>query len=454
MAGVKKKGTLMTEGNIWKQLVFFALPLLVGNLFQQFYNTVDSIVVGNFVSTQALAAVGSTTMIINTIIGFFMGLSTGAGVVVSQAYGARNERGVHDAVHTTVLTVFLLSIVFSMIGVWATPFMLRLMSTPKDVLAEAQQYLQIYFSGASTVILYNMGSGILRAVGDSRRPLYFLILSALLNVAFDLLFVLAFRMGIAGVAIATVLAQGISAALILVTLSRSHDSYRLIWRDLRIQPKILARVFALGLPAAIQMMVTAFSNVFVQSYINAFGSSCMAGWSAYSKLDQFVMLPMQAIALASTTFVGQNIGAKNVDRAKKGTRTSTVMAVSTTSVLILALCVFAEPLLMMFTQDADVLALGALFIRTNCPFMWMCCFNQIYAGALRGAGDSKAPMVIMLSSFVVFRQIYLFTVSRLFPGNVRLVSLGYPAGWLLCSSSMYLYYRKSNWQEKCLRAIS
>lgn len=453
MAGINQKGTLMTEGSISRQLIWFALPLLVGNLFQQFYNTVDSIVVGNFVSTQALAAVGSTTVIINTIIGFFMGLSTGAGVVVSQAYGAQNDKGVHDAVHTTVLTVFLMSIVFSFIGVWATPFMLRLMSTPEDVFPEAQQYLQIYFSGACTVILYNMGSGIMRAVGDSKRPLYFLILSAMLNVAFDLLFVLGFRMGIAGVAIATVLAQGISAALILLSLSHSHDSYRLIWRDLRIQPKILGRVLALGLPAAIQMMLTSFSNVFVQSYINVFGSDAMAGWSAYNKLDQFIMLPMQAMALASTTFVGQNIGAKNLDRARKGTRTSTVLAVSSTAVLITALCIFAEPMLRMFTKDAAVLTLGALFIRTNCPFMWMCCFNQIYAGALRGAGDSKAPMIIMLCSFVLFRQIYLFTASRLFPGVVQAVALGYPVGWLLCSSSMFIYYKKSHWEEKCLAKV-
>lgn len=454
MAGMTRKGTLMTEGSIWKHLVLFALPLLIGNLFQQFYNMVDSIVVGNFVSTQALAAVGSTTVIINTIIGFFMGLSTGAGVVISQAYGAQDEKGVHDAVHTTILTVFLMSIVFSFIGVWATPFMLQLMSTPADVLPEATEYLQIYFSGASTVIMYNMGSGIMRAVGDSRRPLYFLILSAMLNVVLDLLFVLAFGMGIAGVAIATVLAQGISALLILVSLSRSHDSYRLIWRDLSIQPRILKRVFSLGLPAAIQMMVTSFSNVFVQSYINAFGSSSMAGWSAYNKLDQLIMLPMQAIALASTTFVGQNIGAKDVERAKAGTRTSTLIAVSTTVVLITGLCIFAEPMLMMFTQDKAVLELGALFIRTNCPFMWMCCFNQIYAGALRGAGDSRAPMVIMLGSFVVFRQAYLFTVSHLFPGAIRLVALGYPAGWLLCSSAMFIYYKKSNWQENCLKEIA
>lgn len=450
MARLNQKGRLMTEGPIWKHIVMFAFPLLIGNLFQQFYNTVDSIVVGNFVSTQALAAVGSTTAIINTIIGFFMGMSTGAGVVISQAYGAQDDKRVHDAVHTMVLTAFIMGIILSLIGVFGAPYMLRLMSTPEDVMADAKLYLQIYFSGATTIIMYNMGSGIMRAVGDSRRPLYFLIVSASLNVVFDLIFVLVFHMGVAGVAVATVLAQGISAALILITLSRTHENYRLIWRDLRIQPAILKRVMSLGLPSAIQMMLTSFSNIFVQGYINAFGSAGMAGWSSYSKIDQFVMLPMQAVSLASTTFVGQNIGAKDIPRAEKGVRTSIGISFSVTLTLSVLLMIFARPMLMMFTSEPAVLDYGELFIRTNTLFLPITCMNQIYAGALRGSGDTKAPMVMMLSSYVLFRQIYLFAASHLLPGNPQVISLGYPLGWVLCTVLMTIYYRKSNWQKRCL----
>lgn len=448
-----KQGRLMTEGPIWKHIVLFAFPLLIGNLFQQFYNTVDSIVVGKFVSTQALAAVGSTGSIINTFIGIFMGLSTGAGVVISQAYGAQNDKAVHDAVHTMVLTSFLIGIVLSVAGVLGAPHMLRMMSTPADVFEEAKLYLQIYFSGALTIVMYNMGSGVMRAVGDSRRPLYFLITSACLNVVFDLLFVLAFDMGIAGVAIATVMAQGISAALILLTLTRSHENYALHWRELCIQWPVLKRVFAIGLPSAFQMMLTSFSNIFVQGYINAFGSAGMAGWSSYSKIDQFVMLPMQAVSLASTTFVGQNIGGRDIPRAEKGVRTSIGISFSVTTVLATLLMIFARPLLMLFTDEPAVLDYGELFIRTNTFFLPITCMNQIYAGALRGAGDSRAPMIMMLSSYVLFRQIYLFAVSRSFPGNPQAVSLGYPLGWLLCSTLMTIYYRKSNWQEKALKQV-
>lgn len=446
-----KQGRLMTEGTIWKHIVLFAFPLLIGNLFQQFYNTVDSIVVGKFVSTQALAAVGSTTSIINTFIGFFMGLSTGAGVVISQAYGAQDDRRVHDSVHTMVLTSLIVGVGLSVLGVLAAPLMLRLMSTPEDVMADAKLYLQIYFSGALTIVLYNMGSGIMRAVGDSKRPLYFLILSACLNIAFDLVFVLAFGMGIAGVAIATVLAQGISAALILITLTRSHENYRLIWRDLHIQPAILRRVLSIGLPAALQMVLTSFSNIFVQGYINGFGSAGMAGWASYSKIDHFAMLPMQAISLASTTFVGQNIGAKDIPRAEKGVRTSIGLSFCVTLTASVLLMIFARPMLMMFTSEAAVLDYGELFIRTNTMFLPICCMNQIYAGALRGSGDSKAPMVIMLSSYVLFRQVYLFIASHAAPGVPQVISLGYPLGWVMCSLLMTVYYRRSGWQERCMR---
>ena len=436
----------MTQGTIWKQLIYFAFPLLIGNLFQQLYNTVDSVVVGNFVSTEALAAVGSVTPIINMLVGFFSGLATGAGVVISQFFGAKSGQMLHKAVHTTLLMTVGLGVIFTFIGIFMTPLMLNLMSTPADVFDGAALYLRIYFGGVLGLMLYNMVSGILRAVGDSKRPLYFLILSSLLNVVLDLAFVLIFHWGIAGVAIATIIAQFISAFLLLVVLARSDEDYKLVLRDLKMDTEILKRIVRIGLPAGLQMAVTSFSNVFVQSYINRFGSACMAGWTSYSKIDQFVLLPMQSLSLSATTFVGQNLGAGNLSRAKKGTRVSMAISVAITAVLTVLLIAFSSQLLMLFNQDENVLYYGNIFIRYLAPFYVICCINQIFAGSLRGAGDATGPMIIMLLSFVVFRQIYLFVGSQFFD-SIIFVGLGYPAGWLVCSVFMAIHYFRGRWEK-------
>ena len=430
----------MTRGVIWKRLLLFALPLLAGNVFQQFYNTVDSIVVGNFVGKEALAAVGSVGPVINSLIGFFMGLSTGAGVVISQAYGAKNDEKVSRTVHTTLIMTFFLCIVFSILGVLMTPAMLRLMDTPEDVFPESSGYLRVYFAGVSGLMFYNMGAGILRAVGDSKRPLYFLIFSACMNTVLDVLFVAVFRMGIAGAAWATVISQVLSAVMILFVLSRTKGAYQIKKSCLRMDIKTLKEIVSLGLPAAVQMMITSFSNIFVQSYVNAFGSSIMAGWSAYTKIDQFILLPMQSVSLAATTFVGQNYGARKMDRIKKGTGTAVRLSMTTTLVLMIPLLAFAPFLVELFNRDAEVIQYGAMLLRMMSPFYLVCCINQVYASSLRGLGNTKAPMVIMLSSFVVFRQIYLFIISRLI-GTIRAVAFGYPAGWIVCSVSLLIYYR-------------
>jgi len=309
----------MTRGSIIRQIVLFALPLMLGNIFQMMYNTVDSIVVGNFVGKEALAAVGSTTMIVNMLVFFFNGFSVGAGVVIAQHFGARDPERLHSAVETTVAVTFVMCALFTGIGVAGVRPMLRLMSTPDDVFEDSVTYLTIYFWGFSGLLIYNTGSGILRAVGDTTRPLMFLALTSILNIILDLAFVIGLKAGIAGVAYATILSQLVSAALVLRLLTNTDDIYKLTWRDLRIELPVLRRIFAVGLPAGIQSVITAFSNVFVQSYINHFGSSCMAGWSCYNKLDQFIMLPMQSTAMAATTFVSQNVGAKQYDRADRGT---------------------------------------------------------------------------------------------------------------------------------------
>ena len=450
MAVPRKKTRDMTQGVIWKHLLAFALPLMVGNLFQQLYNTVDSIVVGQFVSKQALAAVGSTTSIINMLVGFFSGVSVGAGVVISQRFGAKDPEGVHKAVHTTVSLTLIIGIVGTLVGIFLAPIMLTLMKTPQDVFVEAKAYLQIYFGGISGLMLYNMGSGILRAVGDSRRPLYFLIFSSCVNIVLDLLFVLVFHMGVEGVALATIIAQFASAALIYLTLYRTHDVHRFQPSKLRIYPAMVKNIVRVGLPAGLQQALTSFSNVFVQSYINSFGTNCVAGWSCYHRIDQFILLPMQSISMASTTFVGQNIGHRDLERTEKGIRTAVTLSIVVTGILITLVCIFCVPLIKIFNADPAVLEYGKNFIRMISPFYLIICFNQIYAGALRGAGDAKAPMIFMLFSFVLFRQIYL-AVGTQFPAlnNPWFVGLGYPAGWAMCSTLQLLYYYKSKWRERC-----
>ena len=439
-APVKTTTRNMTEGSIAGQVILFALPLMLGNVFQMLYNTVDSIVVGNFVGTQALAAVGSTTMIVNMMVFFFNGFSTGAGVVIANYFGARNLKVLHKAIETTMAATFVLSVLFTLMGVAAVRPMLRFMATPEDVFGEATTYLQIYIGGISGLLIYNMGSGILRAVGDTMRPLYFLVMTSVLNILLDLLFVLGFHCGIEGVAWATVLSQFISALLILALLTRSDDIYRLSWHDLSIDRAILGSIFAIGLPAGIQSVITAFSNVFVQSYINFFGSSCMAGWSCYNKLDQFVMLPMQSMSMAATTFVSQNIGAGREERANRGTVITVSMAVGVTAVIVALLCLFAALAVGLFSPDESVIAYGVLFIRANCFFLLFNCVNHVLAGALRGRGDSRGPMIIMLLSFVGIRQIYLFAVTRFVANTPLLVGFGYPVGWTTCCIIEVTYF--------------
>ena len=448
MTGVQHKtgGTRdMTRGPILKQLLLFAVPLLFGNIFQMLYNTVDSIVVGNFVGKEALAAVGSTTMIINMLVFFFNGFSVGAGVVIGQRFGAKEEKELHTAVETTMALTFVFCVLFTIIGMSYVRPMLYLMATPEDVFDNAASYLNIYFAGISGLLIYNMGSGILRAVGNTTLPLMFLVLTSILNIILDLFFVISLHMGIEGVAYATILSQFISAVLTLLLLSRTKEIYRLVWRDLRIDKTVTKLIFAVALPAGIQSVITAFSNTFVQAYINYFGSSCMAGWSCYNKLDQIVFLTTQSIAMAATSFVSQNIGAKQEERANRGTMVSLALAVSTIVVVGGTLVLNARQAVRLFTQDESVIAFGVMFIRTNTMFVMFNGVNHVLAGALRGRGDSRGPMYIMLMGFVVLRQIYLFVLTRFISNTPRPVGFSYPVGWMLTmvmELTYYMYRRK------------
>ena len=433
----------MTCGSVAGHLIRFAFPLLLGNLFQQLYNMVDTWVVGNFVGNEAFSAVGSVGPIVNMLIGFFGGLASGAGVVISQYYGAKRPDAVRRAVHTSLVMTLVMGVLFTGLGLWMTPTMLRFMKTPDEVLPQSTAYLNIYFVGVLGLMLYNMGAGILRAVGDSKRPFYFLVVCAILNIVLDLFFVLYCDMGVRGVALATVLSQGVSAVLVILALLRTDSCIRLDWRALAVHWDILKKIIQVGIPAAIQMAITAFSNIFVQSYINYFGADCMSGWTAYSKLDQLLFLPMQSLALAATTFVGQNLGSSQVDRAKKGVRMASMLAIVVTAVLILSLIIPLAPYLVtFFNSKPEVVEYGTMFLRYISPFYVLCSLNQVYGAALRGAGHSKATMFIMLGSFVVFRQIYLYVVANFISNTV--MPMGYPAGWFLCSTLTLIYYHHAD----------
>ena len=442
-----KKSVDMTTGSIYGHLLRFALPMVLGQVCQQLYNTVDSIVVGNFVGKTALAAVGSTGNIINALIGFFSGLSVGAGVIISQYFGARDEKGVSRAVHSSMALTFIMAVVCTILGVFVAEPMLRMMDTPSDVFDEAATYLRIYFEGVSGLMIYNIGSGILRAVGDSKRPLYFLIFSTFTNIVLDVSFVKFFGMGVDGVAYATIISQFLSALLVMYVLIKSSGCYAFRFSQLGLSKPELKDIIKIGLPNAVQNSVINFSNVFVQGYINAFQSSCMAGWTSYNRLDAFAWLPMVCIGTANTTFVGQNIGAGKLGRVKKGVKAGVLLSVAGTAVIVAFLMLFSRQTLSLFNSDPEVLDYGSKFVLLLSPFYIPYCIMQIYSGALRGAGDSFTPMAVSIFSFVIFRQILLFVGTK-FISSPLFVGFSYPAGWLVSTVIMIVIYHSGKWEKR------
>ena len=447
-----RKDVDMTQGNILKHYISFAAPLAVGLLFQQLYNAVDAAIIGNFGPENALGAVTSTGSIVNMLIGIFNGLSLGTGVVLSQAYGAHDEKRIHKIVHTTMLSTLILCVIATVIGLFIARPALVMMNTPDKIMDMSVTYLTTYFAGISGLLVYNMGSAILRAVGDSRRPLYFLVFSAVVNTVLDLVFVIVFDMGVFGVALATIIAQGLSAVLVVYVLMKEKSAFGLRLPDLHIDKAEFKAIFNLGLPSSIQQGLTSFSNVFVMAYVNAFGPDCTSGWGAYNKLDMFLMVPVMALAQASTTFVGQNWGARQPQRARQGVRYGVWMALGCLVVLAALMLIFTDPLLRLITNNPAEIAYGARFIRIITPFYVTICFNQMYAGALRGIGSAKTPMFIFLGSFVAFRQAYLFLIKLLVDGRVignlsdahfNLMSLAFPMGWMMASALLIVFYRRS-----------
>ena len=440
----------MTQGPIMSQLVSFALPLLLGSIFQQLYNTVDTWVVGNFVGKNSFSAVGTLSSVTNLVISFFLGFSSGASVIISHYFGAKDEENVNRTTHTFVAITLIMCVVLTILGIALIPLVLMIMKSPAEVAAEQRIYLLIYFSGLSGLLIYNMGSAILRAIGDSTHPFLFLVVSASLNIVLDLVFVIVFHMGTAGVAYATIISQMVSAVLVMFVLFRTTTSVRVSVRKLRIYGYILKKIFRVGLPSALQMSITCFSNIFVQSYINQFGSDVMGGWTAYIKVDQLVLLPMQSIALATQTFVGQNLGLMQTERARKGVRVSLYISLVSTAVLIAAVVPLAKFIVEIFvgTAETGVIHYGTMFLTYLTLAYLLPCFNQIYGGALRGAANSSIQMIATLSSSVFFRQIYLFIMANYISNTILPIAMGYPAGWLVCSVSLGIAYKICFTDEK------
>ena len=440
------ESTDLIHGKIWKAILWFSIPMLVGNLFQQLYNTVDSYVVGNFVSSGALAAVGQSTPIINTLVGFFTGLATGAGVVIAQYYGGNIISKMKKAIHTSVALTLILCVLFTFLGVSLSYKILVLIGSPKSVMTPATLYLRIYFGGISFVCIYNMGSGILRAIGDSKTPLYYLIAASIINIILDFVFVLGLDMGVAGAGWATFVAQGISALLVVIKLLRTKEDYRVNIKDIHIDMPILKKIIEIGIPTALQQSIVSFSNVIVQSYINTFGAKAVAGYTSYVKIDGFLQLPIQSFSMAITTFTGQNIGARAIERVKKGLHTTMAMTFGVTIVGVLIVFIFGEQLVGIFTSDPEVIADGYLMARIFAAGYLTLPIVHIISGALRGVGLSNIPMYFLIGCFVVLRQIYLAIAVPL-THNLGIVFAGWPLTWLICAIGLIVYYFHVHWLD-------
>ena len=429
----------LTVGSITADIILFTLPILLGQIFQNLYNSVDSIVVGRYVGTTALAAVSSCSDISMLLTGFFTGLSAGAGVLFSRFFGAKQYDRLHDAIHTAVTFSVLLGTAMAALGVVLTPLLLHVVDCPADVYGEAEQYLRVYLIGILFTAIYNVGAGVLRAVGDSRFPFICLLISSLLNIVLDLVTVQYFRMGVLGVALATIMAQGLSVVLVYGKMLRSDDVYRLTLRDLRIDRPLLGEVIRLGIPAAVQASLISLSNLFVQRYANAFGSAAMAGIGAAKKIDKVVGMIGQTLGLASTTFVSQNLGARAYRRVFDGIRICRRLMLVCVVVMTVPVFVFAPTIVRIFTEDEAAVSYGVAMIRIMVPPFFLQGLNAIYSNVVRGFGKSTAVMVLSLSGMIGLRQLFL-AISMHFNHSVTNVYIGYPLGWFFSVLFVVLYY--------------
>ena len=434
----------MTSGSIGKRMMFFALPLLLGNLFQQLYNTVDSLIVGNFLGSSALAAVSSSGSLIFMLIGFLSGISAGAGVVISQYFGAEDVPNIQRAVHTTVAFGIAAGLLMTIVGILLSPQILAWMGTPESVMPESISYLQIYFSGSLGFVLYNVFVGILQAVGDSRHPLYYLMASSVIKLVLDILFIGFFHTGVGGAALATVISQVFSAILCFVQLLRTRESYQLRLSSIRFDLPMLGRIIRIGLPSGVQNSIIAFANVVVQSYINAFGEMAMAGYGAYTKIEGFAFLPINSFTMAMTTFVGQNLGAGQTERTRKGARFGILVTVVMAELIGVIVMLFAPQLIAAFDSTPAVVQFGVEKARTAALFYCLLAYSHSVASVIRGAGKAVVSMLIMMTFWCVVRVAFL-AVSIPFTHSVLMVYAVYPLTWALSSVAFFFYCRRANW---------
>ena len=440
------RSTLMTEGPIARQLIAFVLPLMLGNLFQQMYNTADSLIVGNFLGSDALAAVSSSSNLIQLMIGFFNGVAGGAGVVIARCYGARDIPRLKKALHTMMAFGLAAGCLLTAVGVTLTPVLLRLMGTPETVLPQSVSYFRTYFLGSMAFVLYNICMGALQAVGDSRHPLQYLMISSLVNVALDLLFVGALGLGVASAAAATAISQTVSTVLCLIRLTHSDRDYRLSLRRIRFDLPALRDILSNGVPSGMANCIISVANVVVQANINAFGAAAMAGCGAHTRIEGFAFLPVTCFNMALTTFVSQNLGARRYDRVKRGARIGLLSVMAVAESVALVIYIFSPRLIGLFSQDAQVIAYGVMHQRTTTPFFFLLAYTHAMAAIQRGAGHSAVAMLVMAVCWCVIRVPYVTLAAHLRP-VLTSVSSGYPVTWTLSSIVFTVYYFRTDWMH-------
>lgn len=434
----------MTSGSISKTIITFAIPIFLGNLFQQLYNTVDSIVVGNFVSKEALAAITSCGPLIFLLVGLFAGTFIGAGVVISKYFGKNEPKNVKLAIHTSVAFALISSAILTVVGYFSTPFILHLMGTPDNVYEGAKSYIQIYFLGISGLIMYNSAAGILQAMGDSKHPLYFLIIASIINIVLDIVFVVYFKFGIEGTAYATIIGQAVSAILSYIVLFRTHELFRINIKEIKFNKLMLKQILNIGIPSGLQNSVISIANVFVQASVNSFGAIAMAGNGSFLRIQGFVFIPITSFALSLTTFTSQNLGAGEYGRVRKAARFSFITSMILAELIGVLLYIFIPTLLTFFSKNPEVIAVGISKAYISLPFLFFLALSHVMAGLYRGAGKSIVPMVVMFSFWCVFRVLFIIIALNIHR-DIRILFAAYPITWSMSSLFFIIYYFKADW---------
>ncbi len=434
----------MTQGSIKKNLIRFAIPLFLGNLFQQLYNAADSLIVGNYLGQQALASVSSSGPLIFMLIGFFNGVAMGAGVVISKCFGAKDKEGMHKAIHTDIAFGLVAGIVLTIFSSIMTPTILSWMKTPEDIMANSISYFRIYSAGLVFTVMYNVCMGIMNAVGDSRHPLYYLILSSVINVVLDITFIRFFHMGVGSAALATIISQGISVCFCFYKLTRKDVIYKVTIKEIGFDRKMLKEIIRFGLPAGVQNSVIGFANTIVQTNINTFTSAAVAGSGAYAKIEGFAFLPITCFSLGLTTFIGQNLGAKQYDRAKKGAKFGIFCSIIMAEIIGVLFFIFAPMLISLFNDSPEVVAFGTRQARIESLFFFGLALSHCIAGILRGAGRATVPMSIFFGVWCALRVAYITVVLR-FYHHVEVIYTAYPLTWMLSSLLFVIYLLSSDW---------